>query len=104
MLFRSVIEAMALGTPVVSTAVMGTRDVLRGARGAIVVEERDGDFAAAVTRVLTDDSMRNSLGAQAATFAARSWSSRASAERMLALYSQVRARGVRESSAELAAR
>lgn len=99
-----VIEAMALGTPVVSTAVMGTRDVLRGARGAIVVEERDGDFAAAVTRVLTDDSMRNSLGAQAATFAARSWSSRASAERMLALYSQVRARGVRESSAELAAR
>jgi glycosyltransferase involved in cell wall biosynthesis len=99
-----VIEAMALGTPVVSTAVMGTKDVLQGARGAIVVDEDEHDFGAAVTRVLTDSAMRNSLAEQAAAFAVSNWSSRATAERMLDLYSHVGARGFTCSSVELAAR
>jgi glycosyltransferase involved in cell wall biosynthesis len=99
-----VIEAMALGTPVVSTAVMGTKDVLRGARGAIVVDEDEHDFAAAVTRVLTDNAMRDSLGEQGAAFAMSNWSSGATAERMLDLYSHVRARRVMSPSVGLAAR
>jgi glycosyltransferase involved in cell wall biosynthesis len=99
-----VIEAMALGTPVVSTAVMGTKDVLDGARGAIVVEEDEHDFAAAVTRVLTDSAMRKSLGEQAAAFAMSNWSSASTAERMLDLYAHVSARGVMSPSVGLAAR
>jgi glycosyltransferase involved in cell wall biosynthesis len=99
-----VIEAMALGTPVVSTAVMGTKDVLRGARGAIVVDEDEHDFAAAVTRVLADDTARDFLAEQAAAFAMSSWSSRATAERMLDLYAHVRARGVMSASVGLAVR
>jgi glycosyltransferase involved in cell wall biosynthesis len=99
-----VIEAMALGTPVVSTAVMGTKDVLHGARGALVVDEEENDFAAAVTRVLTDRAMRDSLAEQAATFAARNWSSQATAERMLDLYAHVRAQRVMSSSVGLATR
>jgi glycosyltransferase involved in cell wall biosynthesis len=99
-----VIEAMALGTAVVSTAVMGTKDVMRGARGAIVVDEDAHDFAAAVTRVLTDNAMRDSLGEQGAAFAMSNWSSGATAERMLDLYSHVRARRVMSPSVGLAAR
>ncbi len=39
------LESLALGVPVVSTAVLGTKEVLREARGAIVVaEERGGIF------------------------------------------------------------
>ena len=33
------LEAMSLGVPVVSTAVMGTRDIVASARGALVAEE-----------------------------------------------------------------
>jgi glycosyltransferase involved in cell wall biosynthesis len=99
-----VIEAMALGTPVVSTAVMGTKDVLDGARGAIVVDEDEHEFAAAVTRLLTDAALRNSLADQAAAFAMSNWSSRATAESMFDLYAHVRARRVMSPSVELAAR
>ena len=99
-----VIEAMALGTPVVSIAVMGTKDVLRGARGAIVVDENEHDFAGAVTRVLTDRGMRDSLAEDAAAFAMGNWSSRATAERMLDLYAHVRARAVMSASVGLAVR
>jgi glycosyltransferase involved in cell wall biosynthesis len=99
-----VIEAMALGTPVVSTAVMGTKDILLGARGAIVVEEDVHDFAATVTRVLNDGALRDSLAEQAVAFAMSNWSSAATAERMLDLYTHVRARGVMSPSVGLAAR
>jgi glycosyltransferase involved in cell wall biosynthesis len=99
-----VIEAMALGTPVVSTAVMGTKDVLDGARGAIIADEDANDFAAAVTRVLTNRAMREALAVESAAFAADHWSSRATAERMLDLYEDVCAGGVTRSSAGLAAR
>jgi glycosyltransferase involved in cell wall biosynthesis len=99
-----VMESMALGTPVVSTAVMGTKDVLHGARGAIVVDEDEHAFAAAVTRVLTDSATRDSLAEQGAAFAMSTWSSQATAEDMLELYAHVRARGVMRSSVELAGR
>ena len=47
------LEAMAQGAPVVSTAELGTRSVLKAGCGALVVEERQRtEFAAAVIRVL----------------------------------------------------
>jgi 1,2-diacylglycerol 3-alpha-glucosyltransferase len=83
------LEAMALGVPVVSTAVMGTKTVLQGARGAIVVEENEAEFASAVVKVLTDREFRASLAAQAAEFVETQWSSAEMAHRMNELYEWV---------------
>ena len=82
------LEAMAQGTPVVSTAVMGTADVLAGVQGAVVVPEEIEAFAAGVARVLTDRTLRASLGELARQDALR-WSSRHMAERLVKLYEQL---------------
>ncbi len=57
------IEAMALGVPIVSTAVMGTATVLRDARSAIICDEDVTDFSAGVDRVLSDCELRNAMSA-----------------------------------------
>ena len=83
------LEAMALGLPVVSTAVMGTRSVLGGARGAIVVNEDAAQFAAAVEMVLKNPELQASLGQQAARHVDAHWSSAEMARRLMELYRQV---------------
>jgi glycosyltransferase involved in cell wall biosynthesis len=83
------LEALALGVPVVSTAIMGTKAVLTGARGAIVVDEEEDQFASAVTRVLTNGSLRDALARDATAFVAAHWSSDTMARRMLGLYEHV---------------
>jgi glycosyltransferase involved in cell wall biosynthesis len=98
------LEALALGTPVVSTAVMGTRAVLEGASGAIVVAEEVEAFAAAAARVLRNRALRASLAAQAADFVARRWSSAEMARRLLDLYQRLRTRVCVSASAALVAR
>ncbi len=82
------IEAMAQGTPVVSTAVMGTADVLAGVKGAVVVPEDIEVFAAAVASVLREPERRAMLSAWAREDAQR-WSARQLAERLLRLYENV---------------
>ena len=82
------LEAMAQGTPVVSTAVMGTVDVLRDTSGAIVCAEDAGEFAAAVARVLSDAGLGAQLRAGAVPDARR-WSSRQMAERLIGFYQAV---------------
>jgi 1,2-diacylglycerol 3-alpha-glucosyltransferase len=84
------LESLALGVPVVSTAVLGTKEVLNGAAGAIVVEEDVVEFAAAVTRVLTQPGLRAALAAAARDFVAARWSSREMARRLARLYGDVR--------------
>jgi len=79
------LEAMALGVPVVSTAVMGTRDILAPGRGALVAEEDVDDFSAKVCRVLTDRALRGRLGADARAYA-RTWSASAQAGTLVELY------------------
>lgn len=83
------LESLALGVPVVSTAVLGTREVLQGAGGAITVEENVVEFAAAVSEVLTKPELRASLAAAGPNFVADRWSSREMARRLLALYEVV---------------
>ena len=56
------LEAMAQGAPVVSTAELGTRSILKPGCGALVVPEEEGAFAAAVVRVLQDASLREGHG------------------------------------------
>jgi 1,2-diacylglycerol 3-alpha-glucosyltransferase len=84
------LESLALGVPVVSTAVLGTKEVLREARGAVVVTEDVAEFAAAVTRVLTQPALRAELAKDAREFVAARWSSAEMARRLLDLYGKIR--------------
>jgi glycosyltransferase involved in cell wall biosynthesis len=79
------LEAMAQGAPVVSTAKLGTRSVLKEACGALIVEEEIGAFAAAVVRVLQDRPLRLMLSRQGRIYA-QEWSSLAMARRLADLY------------------
>jgi 1,2-diacylglycerol 3-alpha-glucosyltransferase len=83
------LESLALGVPVVSTAVLGTKEVLANAAGALVVREDVAEFAAAVTRVLTQPTLRAKLGSAAREFVERNWSSREMARRLLGLYEEL---------------
>jgi glycosyltransferase involved in cell wall biosynthesis len=82
------LEAMAQGTPVVSTAVMGTVDVLSGAGGAVVVPEDAATFACGVAAVLHDPARRAELS-ERATADAQRWSSQSLAERLVRVYESV---------------
>jgi glycosyltransferase involved in cell wall biosynthesis len=79
------IEAMALGVPIVSTAVMGTATVLRDAASALVAPEDVEGFADQVTRVLRDPVLRTLLSA-AGPRDARAWSHEALMQRVLSVY------------------
>jgi glycosyltransferase involved in cell wall biosynthesis len=83
------LEAMAQGAPVVSTAELGTRSVLKSGCGALVVEEQLQPFAAAVIRVLQDETLRNDLSERGRTYA-RTWSSAIMARRLADLYESLR--------------
>lgn len=56
-------EAMALGVPIVSTAVMGTSSVLRDACSAVIAPDDVDGFARCVLRVLRDRELRAALSA-----------------------------------------
>ncbi|MCB1778300.1 MAG: glycosyltransferase, partial [Candidatus Competibacteraceae bacterium] len=79
------LEAMSLGVPVVSTAVMGTCDILAAEQGALIAEEDIGHFAAQVRRVLDDAALRRRLGEEGRVYA-RQWNARGLAEALLAFY------------------
>jgi 1,2-diacylglycerol 3-alpha-glucosyltransferase len=82
------LEAMAQGAPVVSTAELGTRSILLPDSGALVVPEDCAAFAAAVVRVLTEPGLRAELGARGRAYA-RTWSSAVMARRLKGLYAQL---------------
>ncbi|MEJ2382595.1 MAG: glycosyltransferase, partial [Gammaproteobacteria bacterium] len=90
------LEAMALGVPVVSTAVMGTAEVLDDGRGCLVADEQVDDFAAKTTGLLLDADLRRRLGYEARAYAAE-WSAPALAQRLCGFYRQVLARFGREA-------
>ncbi|EXJ14612.1 glycosyltransferase [Imhoffiella purpurea] len=82
------LEAMALGVPVVSTAVMGTKEVLGDGKGSLIAEEDEVDFADKAVSLLTDQALRDRLSVEAVEHA-RSWSAPVLADRMLGLYEEV---------------
>jgi len=82
------LEAMAQGRTVVSTACLGTRSVLTSESGAIVVDEHEGDFATAVVASLRDPANARDRGEKGRRWAMR-WSSRSMALRMSELYHEV---------------
>lgn len=82
------LEAMQAGTPVVTTAVLGTAAVMADGTGGLVAGEDVVEFSAAVTRVLTDAALHNRLAAEA-RHKADIWSARATTARLVALYQQL---------------
>jgi 1,2-diacylglycerol 3-alpha-glucosyltransferase len=84
------LEAMAQGAAVVSTAELGTRSILTPESGALVVPEERQAFAAAVVRVLRYPGLKADLARRGRDYA-RTWSSAAMARRLAALYAQLRA-------------
>ncbi|MDJ0741106.1 MAG: glycosyltransferase [Gammaproteobacteria bacterium] len=88
------LEAMQAGTPVVSTAVMGTAEVMADREGGLVADADVDAFADQVCRLLADGTLRAAMRAQARRKAAR-WSAPATAARMAELYANCIARARR---------
>ncbi len=82
------IEAMALGVPIVSTAVMGTATVLRDAHGARISAENVDAFAAHVAQLLRSPTERATL-ASAGPHDAQAWSTDVLMAQVVALYAQL---------------
>jgi glycosyltransferase involved in cell wall biosynthesis len=60
----TVLEAMASGRPVITTAIGGMRDMVEdGTSGLLVLPGDSRSLASAISRVLADDKLRASLGA-----------------------------------------
>lgn len=82
------LEAMALGVPIVSTAVMGTATVLRGAGSARVSRQDVGEFARDVAALLRSPQDRRKLAA-AGPEDARAWSAPGLMARVVDLYTDL---------------
>lgn len=82
------LEALALGVPVVSTAVMGTADVLQPGCGALIAREDQIEFAAAVERLLVNPGLRKRLSEQGPRYV-KQWSAPELTERLVEFYRAV---------------
>jgi len=87
------IEAMALGVPIISTAVMGTATVLRDAHSARISAEDVGAFATEVAQLLRSPAERAVLSA-AGPIDAQKWSTDGLMKRVVELYAEISARSV----------
>ena len=90
------LEAMACGTPVVSTAYMGTADIVKPERGARVAPDDEENFAKLVVDLLNDPARRRSMSSEARGYAA-TWSAGAMASRMADLYASLISNGGEKS-------
>jgi len=79
------LEAMALGVPVVSTAVMGTRDIVGPGRGVLVADEDVADFAGKIVLLARDRALRARLSREGRAYA-REWQAAALGEKLSRLY------------------
>ena len=82
------LEAMAAGTPVVSVAAMGTRDILIDCAGAQIVENDVDQFSNSLIELLQDEAAQQRLRMACRSSAAR-WDSQEMAEKMLRHYRSV---------------
>jgi glycosyltransferase involved in cell wall biosynthesis len=87
------LEAMAQGTPVLSTAELGTRSVLVHGTGAAVVPEDVEAFAAEAVALLRDPERRRDLGERGQPYALQ-WSAESMAHKVLGFYRSTSARKV----------
>ena len=82
------LEAMALGVPVVSTAYMGTADIVTPQRGARMAPDDERGFADIVVELLEDRQQRAAMAGAAREYAA-TWSAPAMAVKLVDFYRHV---------------
>jgi hypothetical protein len=82
------LEAMAMGLPVVALAAMGTRDILSPERGCLSPEDDVAEFAAAMVRLLRDPNLRSRLSQEARDYA-REWADDRMAAKLAACYRRI---------------
>jgi glycosyltransferase involved in cell wall biosynthesis len=96
------LEAMALGVPVVSTAYMGTADIVKPERGARAAPDDEEGFAAIVMELLANPLSRAVMSAEACTYAA-TWSAQAMAAKLADFYASTLQASARQRRQELSA-
>jgi glycosyltransferase involved in cell wall biosynthesis len=94
------IEAMALGVPIVSTAVMGTATVLRDAHSARISEENADAFAMHVAQLLRSPEERARLSKEGPQDA-RAWSTDGLMQRVVELYARLASTNARMCGADV---
>lgn len=92
------LEAMALGTPVVSTAMMGTLDVLKEGEGCLIADENHDHFSTKVNHLLNNEALRQQLAKRAQIYAA-SWHEDVKSAELVALYRKVTAKHLAKQEA-----
>ena len=96
------LEALAQGRPVVSTAILGTASILQPSCGARVSPEKADVFAQTIVDILDDPQRAAKLSAQARTYAL-SWASANMAWRLAELYRELKIPGAQQHPAAAAA-
>jgi 1,2-diacylglycerol 3-alpha-glucosyltransferase len=79
------LEAMAMGVPVVALAAMGTKDILAARRGCLAPPDDPAAFAEQLLGLLADPELRRRMSDEARIYAAE-WSDRKLASRLAGLY------------------
>lgn len=82
------LEAMSLGVPVISIAVMGTKDILQAQQGAVISPDDVEQFAERVSLLIRDEALRQQLSYEASNYA-HEWSAKTMAVKQLKLYDDV---------------
>lgn len=85
------LEAMAMGVPVIGLAAMGTKDILDPGRGCLAPEDDPEAFAESLLRIMGDDALRSQMGEEARCYA-REWADDRQAERLYGLYREMTGR------------
>ncbi|MCW8884505.1 MAG: glycosyltransferase [Motiliproteus sp.] len=94
------LEAMALGVPVISTAVMGTRDIVEPQRGAVHAEEDVEQFSQQTLKLLADPQRRKQVASDAKQFA-DTWSVPNLTRKLANLYSSLSQKHSKPSQSRL---
>ena len=79
------LEAMALGVPVLAIPALGAAEIINPRRGAVAAPNETGGFAAELVRLLDDPRCLAELGRQGIAFA-RDWDANSQASKLVALY------------------
>ena len=84
---RSLIEAMAMGTPVVASRVAGHVEIIEHERTGLLVPTNDADaFGAAVYRILTDTTLAAKLAENGQACALERYSVARHVQRIASIY------------------
>jgi len=87
---RCVVEAMAMGTPVIVSDSGGTHEIIdHGNTGYVVHGENLQKWAEQIVEVARDERLRESIGRNARAFARKKLDSRISARRVMAIYDAI---------------